>query len=79
MMRRILASRHFVAAVLAMTTGMVLFYTRPFPEGQLFLNAHRHACTACLTEFSLALQRGAVHDTLHALSRNALPRSMSER
>ena len=37
MMRRILASRHFFAAVLAMATGMVLFYTRPFPERHLFL------------------------------------------
>ena len=37
MMRRILASRHFVAAVLAMATGVVLFYTRPFPGGHLFL------------------------------------------
>jgi len=37
MTRRILASRHFVAATLAMATGMVLFYTRPFPEGHLFL------------------------------------------
>src|SRR5579862_4617694 len=37
MTRRILASRHFVAAVLAMGTGMVLFYKQPFPEGQLFL------------------------------------------
>jgi hypothetical protein len=37
MTRRILASRHFVAALLAMATGAVLFYTRPFPEGHLFL------------------------------------------
>jgi hypothetical protein len=37
MTRRILASRHFVAALLAMVTGMVLFYTRPFPEEHLFL------------------------------------------
>ena len=37
MMRRILASRHFVAAILAMATGTVLFYARPFPEDQLFL------------------------------------------
>jgi TraM recognition site of TraD and TraG len=37
MTRRILASRHFVAALLAMATGAVLFYTRPFPEGYLFL------------------------------------------
>ena len=37
MMRRILASRHFVAAILAMATGIVLFYDRPFPESQLFL------------------------------------------
>ena len=37
MMRRVLASRHFVAAVLAMGSGMVLFYARPFPEDQLFL------------------------------------------
>src|ERR1700678_4374674 len=37
MMRRLLASRHFVAAVLAMATGTVIFYARPFPEDQLFL------------------------------------------
>lgn len=37
MMRRVLASRHFVAAILAMATGMVLFYDRPFPEDQVFL------------------------------------------
>ena len=37
MMRRVLASRRFVAAMLAMATGMALFYTRPFPEEQLFL------------------------------------------
>jgi hypothetical protein len=37
MIRRILASRHFVATVLAMATGMVLFYTRPFPDGSLFM------------------------------------------
>jgi len=36
-MRRLLASRHFVAAVLAMATGTVIFYARPFPENQLFL------------------------------------------
>jgi hypothetical protein len=37
MMRRILASRHFVAAVLAMVTGALLLYARPFPENQVFL------------------------------------------
>ena len=37
MTRTILASRHFVAALLAMVTGMVLFYSRPFPEEHLFL------------------------------------------
>ncbi|HEY0701483.1 MAG TPA: hypothetical protein VGD60_01835 [Candidatus Acidoferrales bacterium] len=37
MMRRILASRHFVAATLAMLSGTALFHLRPFPEGQLFL------------------------------------------
>ncbi len=37
MFRRILASRYFVATILAMATGMVLFYARPFPENQLFL------------------------------------------
>ena len=36
MMHRHLASRHFLAALLAMTTGMVLFYAWPFPES-LFL------------------------------------------
>jgi hypothetical protein len=38
MIRRVLASRHFVAALMAMATGMVLFYARPFPEHQLFLH-----------------------------------------
>src|SRR6266404_1971267 len=37
MFRRILDSRSFVAALLAMATGMVLFYRDPFPEGQVFL------------------------------------------
>ncbi len=36
MMQRLLASRHFLAMLLAMTTGMVLFYSWPFPES-LFL------------------------------------------
>jgi hypothetical protein len=35
--RRILASRHFVAALLAMGTGLYLFYARPFPETFVFL------------------------------------------
>jgi hypothetical protein len=37
MLRKILASRHFVAAMLAIMTGAVLFYARPFPEDQVFL------------------------------------------
>jgi len=37
MIRRILASRQFVAALMGMATGMVLFYARPFPEHQLLL------------------------------------------
>jgi hypothetical protein len=37
MLRRILDSRSFVAALLAMATGLVLFYRVPFPENQLFL------------------------------------------
>jgi hypothetical protein len=38
MLPRLLASRHFVAALLAMATGTVLFYARPFPELQFFLH-----------------------------------------
>ena len=37
MMQRILHSRGFVAAVLAMGAGAFLYYTHPFPEDQLFL------------------------------------------
>jgi hypothetical protein len=37
MLRRILDSRGFVAAVLAMATGLALFYGAPFPEQQIFL------------------------------------------
>ena len=37
MFRRILDSRNFVATLLAITTGTVLFYRYPFPEGQVFL------------------------------------------
>jgi hypothetical protein len=37
MFRRILDSRSFVAALLAMATGLVLFYRVPFPENQIFL------------------------------------------
>jgi hypothetical protein len=37
MIQRILHSRGFVAAVLAMGAGAFLYYTHPFPEDQLFL------------------------------------------
>src|SRR5260221_14026640 len=37
MMQRILNSRIFLAALLAMATGAYLFYAFPFPVGQLFL------------------------------------------
>lgn len=36
-MQRMLESRGFVAAVMAMATGAVLHFTRPFPEEQMFL------------------------------------------
>jgi hypothetical protein len=36
-MQRVLDSRAFLAAVLAMGTGVFLFYTRAFPEDQIFL------------------------------------------
>jgi len=36
-MQRILQSRAFLAAVLAMGTGVFLFYTRTFPDDQVFL------------------------------------------
>jgi hypothetical protein len=35
--RKILVSRHFTAALLAMGTGLYLFYVRPFPETPVFL------------------------------------------
>src|SRR6266481_1447837 len=37
MMQRVLNSRIFLAALLAMATGAYLFYAFPFPEGQTFL------------------------------------------
>jgi len=37
MFRKFLDSRGFVAALLAMATGLVLFYGAPFPEQQVFL------------------------------------------
>jgi hypothetical protein len=37
MLRRTLDSRGFVAALLAMATGLALFYRVPFPEHQFFL------------------------------------------
>jgi len=36
-MQRALQSRGFISAILAMATGMFLFYTHPFPEEQVFL------------------------------------------
>ena len=36
-MQRILESRVFIAAILAMAVGAFLFYTHPFPDGQIFL------------------------------------------
>ncbi|HTS10936.1 MAG TPA: type IV secretion system DNA-binding domain-containing protein [Candidatus Limnocylindrales bacterium] len=37
MMQRILHSRGFVSALLAMVAGAVLYYTHPFPSDQIFL------------------------------------------
>jgi len=37
MMQRVLHSRGFVSALLAMGTGAVLYYTHPFPSDQIFL------------------------------------------
>ena len=36
-MQRALESRGFISAILAMATGMFLFYTHPFPDDQIFL------------------------------------------
>ena len=36
-MQRVLESRAFIAAILAMAIGAFLFYTQPFPEQQIFL------------------------------------------
>jgi hypothetical protein len=36
-MQRALESRAFLAAILAMSTGVFLFYTRTFPDDQVFL------------------------------------------
>src|SRR2546425_10212856 len=38
MMQRVLASRHFLASLLAMGTGACLFYARPFPEESFFIH-----------------------------------------
>ena len=38
MMQRVLASRHFLASLLAMGTGVFLFYAHPFPEESFFLH-----------------------------------------
>ena len=59
MTRKILVSRHFVAALLAMGTGLYLFYAHPFPETPVFLRvisirapraflSFRYLYTACL-------------------------------
>jgi hypothetical protein len=53
MSRRILASRHFVAAALAMGTGMILFYKEPFPEAQLFLKLIAMRAPHALQSFRL--------------------------
>src|SRR5260370_27597123 len=37
LMQRTLESRVFISAILAMATGVFLFYTHPFPEEQIFL------------------------------------------
>ena len=36
-MQRTLESRAFISAILAMAAGAFLFYTHPFPDGQIFL------------------------------------------
>jgi hypothetical protein len=70
MMQRLLASRHFLAALLAMGTGAFLFCSHPFPESSLFLNlialrspyafeSLRWLYTACLFTTPYLLYLGA--------------------
>src|SRR5882724_8651946 len=71
MTRRILASRHFVAALLAMVTGMVLFYTRPFPEEHLFLKLIAKRRPLAFQSFRW-LPRVSFHHSLHDVHRNTV-------
>ena len=70
MMRRLLASRHFLASLLAMGTGALLFYTRPFPEESFFLHLISLCRSECVRDFPVALQLVPFHHTVPPLSRD---------
>ena len=58
-MQRVLESRAFIAAILAMAVGAFLFYTQPFPDQQVFL---RVIAARAPQAFGSALQRFQVFD-----------------
>jgi hypothetical protein len=71
MIRRILYSRGFVAALLALATGAFLFYRCPFPQEQIFLHviavraplaflSFRYLYTACLFTTPYILYSGVL-------------------
>jgi hypothetical protein len=71
MIRRLLYSRSFVAALLAMATGALLFYRFPFPEEQMFLHvisirapqaflSFKYLYTACIFTTPYVLYSGVL-------------------
>ena len=65
-MQRVLESRAFIAALLAMATGAFLFYTQPFPDQQIFLRVIA-VRPASFLELQIPLLRALVHHALPGL------------
>ena len=87
LVQRVLESRAFIAAILAMAGGAFLFPTQPFPDQQIFLRVIAQRAPQAFLSFKYTLLRAPVHHAipglldrafgplhLHAQSRAALSR-----
>ena len=67
MIQRILHSRGFVSALLAMGTGAFLYYTHPFPAEQIFLRVIAMRAPHAFLSFKYLYYIAPFHHALHGL------------
>ena len=61
MIQRILHSRGFVSALLAIGTGAVIYYTHPFPSDQIFLRVTAIRAPRAFLSFEYLYNLSLIH------------------